>query len=68
MTNYLIEPHGPWVRGHQGKDVVVAATDADALRQARRRVPAGSLYRYTYRPDGNHGLLYVAPFFAWEFK
>lgn len=79
-STYQIEPHAAWKRGCEGQDIVVAETDLDALRQARKRVAAGDVYRITQpAPDrssatdrrarvGSFGLLFVARFFAWEFR
>lgn len=73
-SQYLIEPHAPWVPRWRGVDIVVAVDDADALRQSRARVAAGDVYRYAPTIVAEPGrapalysrLVYVARFFAWE--
>lgn len=71
MSQYLVEPHAPWRPGYAGKDIIVAETDLDALRQARLRCPAGDLYRYAAAFPRSHIVstyIYVARFFAWEVR
>lgn len=66
-STYRIEPHAAWAPGSKEKDVVVATSDSEALREARLRCAAGALFRYTHKlGNGAFGEVYVAPFFEWE--
>lgn len=68
MTTYMIELHGVWFHAWRHKDIVVAKSDEDALREARQRCTAGAVYRYAGSHDRRLSLVYVAHFFKWQIR
>jgi len=70
-STYYIESHD--LSRFLQQDIVVADTDLDALRQARRRCSSGALFRYAYPLQSDRRLwsfrfIYVAHFFKWEVR